>query len=97
MNLNGSIYDLMPELPIVLLIYLLMVRLHCRGPNADSEKLNKAINDGAKIHLTPSQIDDVYFLRFAVCSRFTTEEDIEFAFKVISQTADRILSAANTD
>ncbi len=31
--------------------------------NETNERLNKAINDSGKIHITPSKIGDVYFLR----------------------------------
>lgn len=34
-------------------------------PNADSEELNRRVNDEGKIHITPSKIGDTYFLRWA--------------------------------
>ena len=39
------------------------------GPNNLNEILNKRINDGGKIHITPSKVGPTYILRFAVCSR----------------------------
>ena len=38
--------------------------------------------------MVPSQIGDTYFLRFAVCAASTEEKHVEFAWKVVTETAD---------
>ena len=42
------------------------------GPNSVNEILNKRVNDGGKLHITPSKVGSTYILRFAVCSRYIT-------------------------
>ncbi|KAL3873117.1 hypothetical protein ACJMK2_036273 [Sinanodonta woodiana] len=56
-----------------------------------NERLLKAINEDRRIHIVPSRTKDKYFLRFAICSSQTTSEDIQFAWKVISEMADFVL------
>ena len=62
-----------------------LVCFRLKGSNAINETLNKKVNDGGKIHMTPSKIGDVFFLRFAVCSRFTESKDIKYAWEEICQ------------
>ena len=66
------------ELPVPAVMGLVCFRLN--GSNAINEKLNSKINDAGRIHITPSKIRDKYILRFAVCSRFTVESDVELAW-----------------
>jgi hypothetical protein len=40
--------------------------------------------------MVPSKINDVLFLRFAVCAANTEKRHIEFAWNVISKHADNI-------
>ncbi len=54
-----------------------------KGPNEPNEKLLKRINDEGKIHMVPSKIGDVYFLRFAVCAASTDREHVEIAWNTI--------------
>ena len=65
-----------------------LVCFRLRGSNQINENLNKAINDEGRIHITPSKIGDVYFLRFAVCSRFTESSDVGLAFDNIVKHAE---------
>ncbi|GFW69540.1 aromatic-L-amino-acid decarboxylase [Trichonephila clavipes] len=53
------------------------------GPNSANESLMKRINDRRKIHMTPTIVRDSFILRFAVCSRYTTLEDVDFAWREI--------------
>ena len=59
--------------------------------NEVNEVLNKKINDRGKIHITPCNVNGQFILRFAVCSRFTESEDIQFAFDEICNVTDEIL------
>lgn len=43
------------------------------------------------IHLVPSKIRETYFLRLAICSRFSEEEDMEVSWKEVKEAADEIL------
>lgn len=60
--------------------------------NEVNEALLKRINAHGKIHLVPSKINDTYFLRVAICSRFSQKEDIEYSWKEISNLADLVLA-----
>ena len=69
------------QLPVPPKLGLVCFRL--KASNAVNETLNKKINDAGKIHITPSKIRETYILRFAVCSRFTVETDIQLAWQEI--------------
>ena len=69
-----------------------LVCFRLKGSNEDNEELNKRINDEGKIHLTPSTVNGVYFLRVAVCSRFANSDDFEEGWKVICRHAEAVLS-----
>ena len=69
------------QLPVPPKLGLVCFRL--RASNTVNETLNKKINDAGKIHITPSKIRETYILRFAVCSRFTLETDIQLAWQEI--------------
>ena len=61
------------------------------GSNQINEKLNKAINDEGRIYIIPAEVDGLYFLRFAICSRFTESSDVNLAFNVIVKNAEIVL------
>ncbi|XP_011190721.1 aromatic-L-amino-acid decarboxylase isoform X1 [Zeugodacus cucurbitae] len=67
-----------------------LVCFRLKGPNEQSEKLLKHINGRGNIHMVPSKINDVYFLRMAVCSRFTKSEDMDYSWNEISEAANDI-------
>ncbi|KAG8240018.1 hypothetical protein J437_LFUL017753, partial [Ladona fulva] len=66
-----------------------MVRV---GSNERNEALLKRINAHGKIHLVPSKVRSVYFLRFAVCSRLTQPTDIAASWQEIQNMAEYILA-----
>lgn len=68
-----------------------LVCFRLKGDNQTNEALLKRINGRGNIHLVPSKINDVFFLRMAVCSRFTNEEDIKFSWNEVSASADELL------
>lgn len=65
-----------------------LVCFRLKGPNDFNETLLKRINGRGKIHLVPSKINDVYFLRMAVCSRFTVSDDIVYSWNEVKEAAD---------
>lgn len=69
-----------------------LVCFRLRGSNEVNEALLKRINGRGNIHLVPSKINDVYFLRMAVCSRFTKTEDMEYSWKEVALAADEVLA-----
>lgn len=58
-----------------------------KGSNELNEALLKRINGRGKVHMVPSKINDVYFLRMAVCSRFTVAEDMSLCWNEVSAAA----------
>lgn len=70
-----------------------LVCFRLKGENAINEALLKRINGRGKIHMVPSKINDVYFLRMAVCSRFTVSEDMKYSWAEISEASDEEFKA----
>ncbi|CAD5217443.1 unnamed protein product [Bursaphelenchus okinawaensis] len=62
-----------------------LVCFRLKGQNSRSEALLNLLNHDNRIHLVPGKTNDVYYLRFAVCSQHTKENDITFAYNVISE------------
>lgn len=69
-----------------------LVCFRLKGSNELNEKLLKRINGRGNIHLVPSKIKETYFLRMAVCSRFTMPKDIDFSWNEVSKSADEVLA-----
>lgn len=67
-----------------------LVCFRLKGSNETNEALLKQINDEGKIHMVPSQINETYFLRFAVCAASTERRHIEFAWDVILKTTENM-------
>uniref|UniRef100_A0A1I7X4U3 Aromatic-L-amino-acid decarboxylase n=1 Tax=Heterorhabditis bacteriophora TaxID=37862 RepID=A0A1I7X4U3_HETBA len=55
------------------------------GTNEANEALCKAVNEDRRIHLVPSKAHGLFFLRLAICSQLTTDDDIRFALKVLKE------------
>lgn len=70
-----------------------LVTFRLKTDNASNERLNKMINDSRLIHMTPSEVKGIYFLRFAVCGR-SRESDVAYAWRIVQETADSILPRA---
>ncbi|VDD94935.1 unnamed protein product [Enterobius vermicularis] len=58
--------------------------------NEINEHLYQQINSDRQIHLTSSNVNGIYFLRFAVCSPKTTEENVKYAYSIIRAIALKI-------
>ncbi|KAI8042124.1 aromatic-L-amino-acid decarboxylase isoform X1 [Drosophila gunungcola] len=71
-------------------VNMALVCFRLKGSNERSEALLKRINGRGNIHMVPSKINDVYFLRMAVCSRFTQPEDMVYSWKEVSAAADEM-------
>jgi len=69
-----------------------LVCFRLKGSNELNENLLKRINGNGKIHLVPSKIRDVYFLRMAVCSRYTESEDIKYSWDEVQALATDVLA-----
>uniref|UniRef100_A0A1I8II82 Aromatic-L-amino-acid decarboxylase n=1 Tax=Macrostomum lignano TaxID=282301 RepID=A0A1I8II82_9PLAT len=65
-----------------------------QGANAPSRELYRRIRVDGRIHLIASEFEasDTFFIRFAVCSEFCEAADIRYAYDVISELANEVLS-----
>ena len=59
--------------------------------------LLRAINMSGKIHMVPALINDDYVIRFAVCAQHATNDDVTFAWNVISEMATDVLAMCDTN
>ncbi|RCN45293.1 hypothetical protein ANCCAN_08689 [Ancylostoma caninum] len=64
--------------------------------NEENEALYKAINKDRRIHLVPSKVQDIFFLRLAICSQLTTDEDVRFAYDVCKQVLTHLKTTSCT-
>ncbi|KAF7997971.1 hypothetical protein HCN44_009369 [Aphidius gifuensis] len=76
---------------IVAEVILGLVCFRLKGSNDINEMLLKRINGAGYIHLVPSKINDTYFLRLAICSRFSESQDIDNSWREIKLRADELL------
>ncbi|XP_052790248.1 aromatic-L-amino-acid decarboxylase-like [Mya arenaria] len=67
-----------------------LVCFRLKGTNEVNEKLLKDINADGRIHMVPSIVKEVYFLRFAICASRTTSDDVRFAWNVIKELASKM-------
>ncbi|BFZ20279.1 hypothetical protein BsWGS_23318 [Bradybaena similaris] len=76
---------------IVRKVTLGLVCFRLKGENSITESLHKKINDDRRIHLVPSMVKDIYFLRFAICGSGTQKDDVTFAWSVIQELTNSML------
>lgn len=57
-----------------------------------SQKLLLALNESGLIHMVPSMVNDLYIIRFAVCAKHATDEDMQKAFRIIQEHADTVIA-----
>lgn len=68
-----------------------LVCFRLKNSNEVNEALLKRLNGRGVIHLVPSKIRDVYFLRLAICSRYTEKSDIDISWKEVKEAAEEVL------
>ena len=59
--------------------------------------LLRAINMSGKLHMVPALISDDYVIRFAVCAQHQKEEDIVFAWNVISEMTTDVIEICDKE
>lgn len=72
-------------------VTMALVCFRLKASNECNDKLLRQINGNGKIYLVPSKINDLYFLRFAVCSRYTQSPDIRYSWDEIKSSATTVL------
>jgi aromatic-L-amino-acid decarboxylase len=72
-----------------------LVCFRLKGSNEVNECLLKSITKEGLIFMVPGKINDVFYIRFAICASSTETRHIDFAQNIISKHADIILNEAN--
>ncbi|XP_053642380.1 aromatic-L-amino-acid decarboxylase [Cherax quadricarinatus] len=67
-----------------------LVCFRLRGSDQLNQKLLSSINASGKLHMVPASLNDKYVIRFCVCRQTATDEDIEYAWNVITDFATDI-------
>ncbi|KAK6618265.1 Tyrosine decarboxylase [Polyplax serrata] len=68
-----------------------LVCFRLKGSNSLNEKLLSTINASGKIHMVPASLNDTYVIRFCVVAHNATDEDIEYAWQVITEISEEVL------
>lgn len=78
------------DFEIIVPPHLGLVCFRHKSDNAFNEKLLAAINDDFRIHLVGAKVNDVFFLRLAICTPDTLSSDITFAYQVIKEVQAKL-------
>nr|BDD85276.1 alpha methyl dopa resistant protein 1 [Ischnura senegalensis] len=81
-----------PRFELVLNASMGLVCFRLKGADSITKKLYEALSQSHKIYVTAATYAGSYMIRFAVCSRFTEEKDVQFAWKEICDQTEQILS-----
>lgn len=68
------------------------VEIILQGPNELNEKLLKEINERGQVYMVPSKVKGTFFLRMAICSRYTQIEDIDVTWNEVKSAGQIVLS-----
>lgn len=68
-----------------------LVCFRLRASDTTNQDLLATINASGKLHMIPSMVKDKYVIRFCVTAEDAKPEDIEYAWKTISEHASKLL------
>lgn len=74
-----------------------LVCFRLKGPDKINEKLLSTINGSGKLHMVPSEVQGRYTIRFCAVAQNATEEDIDYAWDVISDISTELLEKEQDD
>jgi hypothetical protein len=80
-------FEIMAEVTLGLVCFRL------KGVNILSQNLLFKLNDSGKIHMVPAMLDEKYTIRFCVNAPEANENDMQFAWDLIRDTANEVLKA----
>ncbi|XP_054159874.1 tyrosine decarboxylase-like [Oppia nitens] len=78
-------------------VHLGLVCFRLKGTNTINQKLLSSINASRKLHMVPASLNDKFVIRFCVCAQRATNEDVDHAFKVISDMATDLFEMMEMD
>ncbi|XP_063232615.1 tyrosine decarboxylase-like [Bacillus rossius redtenbacheri] len=70
-----------------------LVCFRLRGSDEVNQKLLTNINASARLHMVPASVNDKYVIRFCAVAQHATEEDVDHAWKVITEFASELLES----
>ncbi|EEC03137.1 aromatic amino acid decarboxylase, putative, partial [Ixodes scapularis] len=68
-----------------------LVCFRLKGSNQLNMKLLSSINASGKLHMVPASLNDQYVIRFCVCAPNATDDDITYAWDVITQYTTELI------
>lgn len=68
-----------------------LVCFRLQGSNQLNMKLLSSINASGKLHMVPASLNDRYVIRFCVCAPNATDDDITYAWDVITQYTTELI------
>jgi hypothetical protein len=71
---------------------MVMLFSSLQGSNKLSQKLLLSLNESGLIHMVPSMVNDIYLIRFAVCAKYASEDDMRVAYNTIHEHATLVLA-----
>lgn len=84
-----------PRFEIIVPVTLGLICFRLKGSNELSERLLKKLNAAGIVHLVAGKSKDLYYLRIAICSRFTESADVKRSWEEIKKQADFISEMEN--
>ncbi|UJR28998.1 hypothetical protein I4U23_010216 [Adineta vaga] len=72
-------------------VVLGLVCFRIKGKNKLTQKLLLRLNDSGQIHVVPSMVNELFFIRFAICAKDASELDMHIAFQIIQTHTDGVL------
>ncbi|XGW08103.1 hypothetical protein V3C99_010875 [Haemonchus contortus] len=85
-----------PVFEIVGEVIMGLVCFRMRGNDERNQQLLTRLNSSGRIHMVPASLNDRFVIRFCVCAENASENDIDTAYNIISQTAQHILQEGAT-
>jgi aromatic-L-amino-acid decarboxylase len=73
-----------------------LVCFRLKGHNYRTQMLLRAINMSGKLHMVPALINEDYVIRFAICAQHAVDDDVTFAWNVISEMATDVLAVCDS-
>lgn len=61
-----------------------------KGSNTINKKLLSNINASGELHMVPASLNDKFVIRFCVCAENARDEDILYAYEVISRSSKEL-------
>nr|BDD85279.1 tyrosine decarboxylase 1 [Ischnura senegalensis] len=68
-----------------------LVCFRLKGSDTLNQKFLSSINASGRLHMVPASVNDNYVIRFCVVAQDASEQDVDFAWRVITEMATELL------